>query len=155
TTESCQSSAVVVSTKKKGTKPGKCKLTATTSSSAKPKKSDKDVLILMCLPRAAGEACPTTTTTTTSATTLATVTTTTSHCGTSPTPCTPIVVGTPIASGQTYVLNGAAGDKICTTNAASNRFGPCTTDADCGATAGACLQLPWVTADGQIMPFPT
>ena len=37
----------------------------------------------------------------------------------------------------------------------SNRFGPCTTDADCGGTMGACLQLPWVTADGQIMPFPT
>jgi hypothetical protein len=155
TTEICQSSSVVVTTKKKGRKPGKCTITASTSSSAKPRKTDKDVLKLTCMPRPAGEACPTTTTTTTSTTTLMGVTTTTSVCGSNPTPCAPIVIGTPIAAGQTYVLNGTAGDKICTTNAASNRFGACTTDADCGATAGSCLQLPWVTADGQIMPFPT
>ena len=67
--------------------------------------------------------------------------------------CAPIVVGQPIAG--TYVLNGTTGEKRCTTNSASNRFGSCTADADCGATAGACLQLPWVTADGQVMPFPT
>jgi hypothetical protein len=67
--------------------------------------------------------------------------------------CAPIVVGQPIPG--TYVLNGDSGDTICTTNAASNRFGHCASDADCGGTAGACLRLPWVTADGQIMPFPT
>ncbi len=67
--------------------------------------------------------------------------------------CAPIVVGNPIAG--TYVLNGTTGEKRCTTNSASNRFGSCTADADCGATAGACLQLPWVTADGQVMPFPS
>ena len=70
-----------------------------------------------------------------------------------PPSCAPIVVGNPIAG--TYVLNGAVGEFRCTTNSASNRFGACTTDADCGGTAGACLQLPWVTADGQIMSFPT
>ena len=35
------------------------------------------------------------------------------------------------------------------------RFKTCTTDADCGGTAGACMNLPWVTADGQVMPFST
>jgi hypothetical protein len=67
--------------------------------------------------------------------------------------CDPIVVGQPIAG--TYQLNGMAGEMRCTTNAASNRFGTCSTDADCGGTAGSCLQLPWVTADGEILPFPT
>ena len=70
-----------------------------------------------------------------------------------PPTCAPIVIGQQIPG--TYVLNGDVGDTICTTNAAANRFQHCTTDADCGGTAGACLQLPWVTADGQIMGFPT
>jgi hypothetical protein len=67
--------------------------------------------------------------------------------------CAPIVVGQAIPG--TYQLQGTVGEKRCTTNAAANRFGLCTTDADCGSTAGSCLQLPWVTADGQIMSFPT
>jgi len=67
--------------------------------------------------------------------------------------CAPIVIGQPIAG--TYVLNGTTGEKRCTTNSAANRFGLCSSDTDCGATSGACLQLPWVTADGQVMPFPT
>ncbi len=73
-----------------------------------------------------------------------------------PPSCAPIVVGQPIPG--TYVLNGDVGDFRCTTNSSTNRFGACTDDAQCGGTAGQhnfCLQLPWVTADGQIMPFPT
>src|SRR5438094_386687 len=88
---------------------------------------------------------PSTTTTTTSATTSSTTT----PVGT----CAPIVPSAAIAN--TYRLNGTTGEKRCTTNSAANRFGTCTTDADCGSTAGACLQLPWVTADGQVMPFAT
>src|SRR5436309_26860 len=92
----------------------------------------------------------TTTTTTTSTTTTSTTTsTTTTTVGT----CAPIVPSAAIAN--TYRLNGTTGEKRCTTNSAANRFGTCTTDADCGSTAGACLQLPWVTADGQVMPFAT
>ena len=67
--------------------------------------------------------------------------------------CAPIVVGQGIPN--TYMLHGTTGEKRCTTNSASNRFGICTTDTDCGGTAGACMTLPWVTADGQIMPFST
>src|SRR5439155_14955114 len=71
-----------------------------------------------------------------------------------PPTCAPIVIGQAIP--HTYKLQGEAGNasnKRCTTNSASNRFGPCNADTDCGGTAGACMQLPWVTADGQIMPF--
>ncbi len=155
-TETCQASSVVVKLKKHGTKDGKCKITATATSSGKPKKVDKDVLNLVCKAQSSGQSCTTSTTTTTptTSTTRGTVTTTTSPCGTNPTPCDPIVVGTPIAAGDTYVINGATGDKRCTTNAAANRFGACNSDTDCGNTAGSCLQLPWVTADGQVMPFP-
>src|SRR5947208_8539830 len=67
--------------------------------------------------------------------------------------CAPIVVGQPIPN--TYKIQGTSGEKRCTTNSAANRFGTCITDTDCGGTLGACLQLPWVTADGQVMPFPT
>ena len=70
--------------------------------------------------------------------------------------CAPIVIGQPIAG--TYVLNGTTGDFRCTTNSSTNRFGTCTDDAQCGGTAGMhmmCLQLPWVTADSQVMPFPS
>ena len=66
--------------------------------------------------------------------------------------CAPIVVGQAIP--HTYKLQGTTDpQKRCTTNSASNRFGTCSSDTDCGGTAGACMQLPWVTADGQIMPF--
>src|SRR5205807_2241604 len=90
-----------------------------------------------------------TTTTTVATTTSTTTSTTTTTVGT----CTPIVPSAAIAN--TYRLNGTTGEKRCTTTSAANRFGTCNTDADCGSTAGACLQLPWVTADGQVMPFPT
>src|SRR5207247_1273019 len=94
----------------------------------------------------------TTTTTRPTTTTVTTTTVTTTTTSTTLT-CAPIVVGQPIAN--TYKLQGTTGEKRCTTNSAANRFGTCATDADCGATAGACLTLPWVTADGQVMPFPT
>src|SRR5436309_8823791 len=84
-----------------------------------------------------------------STTTTTTSSTTTSVGGT----CTPIVVGQAIP--HTYRINGDTGEKRCTTNSASNRFGTCSADADCGGTAGACMNLPWVTADGQVMPFST
>src|SRR5204863_5887011 len=90
-----------------------------------------------------------TTTTAVATTTSTTTSTTTTTVGT----CTPIVPSAAIAN--TYRLNGTTGEKRCTTTSAANRFGTCTTDADCGNTAGGCLPLPWVTADGQVMPFPT
>src|SRR5207249_3006477 len=96
----------------------------------------------------------TTTTVATTTTTIATTTTTTTSSTTTTVgTCAPIVPSAAIAN--TYRLNGTTGEKRCTTNSAANRFGTCTTDADCGSTAGACLQLPWVTADGQVMPFAT
>src|SRR5207247_1681491 len=91
----------------------------------------------------------TTTTTGPSSTTTTTTSATTTTVGT----CAPIVPSAAIPN--TYRLDGTTGEKRCTTNSAANRFGTCNTDADCGGTSGACLQLPWVTADGQVMPFPT
>ena len=147
-------SGVLAKLKKRGTKPGRCKIVVMTRSSTKPRKVDKDTLTLVCNPRPSGEACPTSTTTTT---TVSGTSTTTLMC---PPPatgevsqCGPIVVGQPIAG--TYKLQGTTGEMRCTTNSAANRFGSCSSDADCGGTGGACMQLPWVTADGQIMPFPT
>ncbi|TMB44613.1 MAG: hypothetical protein E6J55_08530 [Deltaproteobacteria bacterium] len=164
---------VPVSLKGKGkTRPGKQVIVLKArAQGAKSTDIDKDTLV--CLPRPASEPCPTTTTSTlppivvpttstststtsTSATTSTIVTTTTMLGGTSTTTttlCPPLVVGQPIPN--TYRLNGTTGEKRCTTNSASNRFGLCSTDADCGGTAGACMTLPWVTADGQVMPFST
>jgi len=85
-------------------------------------------------------------------TTTSMATTTTSTSTTAPA-CAPIVVGQPIPN--TYRVQGTTGEKRCTTNSAANRFGTCTSDIGCGNTLGSCLNLPWVTADGQVMPFPT
>ncbi|HJQ82612.1 MAG TPA: hypothetical protein VKA21_00945, partial [Candidatus Binatia bacterium] len=93
------------------------------------------------------------TTSTTAATTSTTVATTSTTTTTTPPACAPVVRGAPISS--TYQLLGTTGENRCTTNAGSNRFGPCTSDANCGGTGGSCLPLPWVTADGQVMAFPT
>jgi len=148
-------SGVLAKLKKRGTKPGKCKIVVMARSSAKPRKVDKDTLTLVCNPRPSGQACPTTSTTTT--TIVSGTTTTTLMC---PPPatgevsqCAPIVVGQPIAG--TYKLQGTTGEMRCTTNSAANRFAACASDTDCGGTTGACMPLPWVTADGQVMPFPT
>jgi hypothetical protein len=81
-------------------------------------------------------------------TTPVTTTTSTTIAG-----CAPVVIGQAIP--HTYRLNGTTGEKRCTTSAAMNRFGICTGDAQCGGTASSCQTLPWVTADGQEMPFPT
>jgi len=139
--------SIVVKLTKKNRRAGKCKITAKAVSPRKPRRTDKDVVTLICNPP--GSSCPTTTTL------ISTTTTTTLPCPgpTSGVVCEPIVVGQPIPN--TYKLQGTTGEKRCTTNSAANRFGPCTADADCGNTAGACMNLPWVTADGQVMPFST
>jgi hypothetical protein len=67
--------------------------------------------------------------------------------------CAPIVTGQPIAN--TYQLLSVAGAKRCHTNASANKFGTCTTDADCGGNVGTCVTTPFVTADGITLPFPT
>jgi hypothetical protein len=70
--------------------------------------------------------------------------------------CTPIVPT--FAIPGTYRISGATGNFACVTGSSVNRFGTCTDDAQCGGTAGQhnlCLQLPWVTADGEVLPFPT
>ena len=43
---------------------------------------------------------------------------------------------------------------MCQTTSAANKFGPCSSDADCGGTQGGCLPTPWITADGIAFPFP-
>lgn len=65
--------------------------------------------------------------------------------------CDDLVTGTPIAAGQTYSSTSVAGPSLCTTNAAANKFGACSTIADCGGTAGSCVATPWLTVDG--IPF--
>src|SRR6185295_4000626 len=101
---------------------------------------DKDKLILICNPLGSGASCATTTTTTTTTTTFPTNVS-----------CEPIVPGQPIPN--TYQMQSISGPKLCHTGSAANRFGPCTTDADCGNTAGACLQTPWVTAGAIPQPL--
>jgi hypothetical protein len=149
-----------VRTKKNGKKEGKCNLRIAARSTDKPARVDIDKLSLVC--KTTPGQCPTTTTTVTTTTTSSTVqtfttTTFTTTCVTQttfPSPgCQPIVPGCPIQN--TYVLQGTTGEKRCTTSAASNRFGTCSADADCGGTATSCMALPWVTADGQEMPFPS
>jgi hypothetical protein len=135
-----------VALRKHGRKSGMCKVKAKTLSSGKPRRVDQDVLTLVCDPRPSSESCETTSTTTTTMPCALPATGTTSQCA-------PIVLGQPIPNS--YRLMGTTGEKRCVTIAAANRFGTCSTDADCGGTAGACLALPWVTADGTLMPFPT
>lgn len=121
---------VVVKTKKQGKKAGKLKLKAVVKSTDK--RIDKDLLTLMCNPLPAGAACGTTTTTSTTTSTLPAFT------------CDPIVPGQPILS--TYQLSATAGEKLCHGNTGANKYGPCTTDADCGGTALGCRQTPFVMA---------
>jgi hypothetical protein len=66
--------------------------------------------------------------------------------------CAPIVTGQPISN--TYQLLGIAGPRICHTNSSANKFGPCSSDLDCGGTLSGCTQTPWVSADGITLPFP-
>jgi hypothetical protein len=54
----------------------------------------------------------------------------------------------------TYQLLSIQGPKLCQTNAPQNRFGPCSTDADCGGGTGNCAATPFATADGVALPFP-
>ena len=159
---------LIVRLTKRNKRPGKCKITAKAVSTEKPRRTDRDLLTLVCNPRPAGQTCParqvlasTTTTTTVTSTSMTAITapcgslvTTTTLAGV----CAAIVPGQPIAN--TYLLHGTTGEKRCVTNSPSNRFGMCNTDADCGSPGGCpapgcCMSLPWVTADGQVMPFST
>ena len=129
--------SLVVKLKKRGKKPGKCKVMAQALSSGKPRRKDKDVLTLVCNPRPAGQACPSTT-------------------GCVPTGnevCAPLVNDGQGIAG-TYQMLAQQGSKLCQTNSRQNRFGPCSTDADCGGGSGNCVQPPWATADGVVLPFP-
>ena len=66
---------------------------------------------------------------------------------------------------NTYQLNGTTGENRCVTTSPANRFAMCSSDSDCDNDppcnageldcTGTCLQLPWVTADGQVLSFPT
>src|SRR5437870_7327831 len=181
TAPSCRSAALKVNLKKHGHRAGKCKVVATAISSDRPKKVDKDVLMLVCSPQTG--ACPTTTTTTTTVTT----TTTTLRCGNGtvdageqcdppgtscPTAgacddncqcaaavCERIAAGHPI-TGQYQTATLPSSDpiaaKICTTNSpdGTQRFGACTVDSACGTpvVTGACAQTPWVDAGGVTQP---
>jgi len=132
---------VSVKLSKHGRKRGRCKLVAKAVSSSKPRRIDKDVLMLICNPRPAGEACPASGPTTTTTLPENVV-------------CEPLVNDGQGIPG-TYRLLSVQGPKICQTNAPQNRFGPCTTDADCGGGAGNCATTPWASADGVVLPFPT
>ncbi len=129
-------SGVTVKLKRRGKKPGKCKLVAMTQSTGKPKRVDKDVLNLVCNPSTT-PACSTATTCTPSG----------------PVTCEPIVNDGQGIAG-TYQLIAQPGPKLCQTNSRTNRFGPCTTDADCGGGTGNCSVTPFATADGVVLPFP-
>jgi hypothetical protein len=130
---------LTVRLKKRGKNPGKCKVRAKTLSASKPRRVDKDLLTLVCNPRTAGEACPTA-----------------EGCKAPPgvtVTCEPLVKDAQGISG-TYQLLAVPGPKLCQTNASVNRFGPCSTDADCGGGAGNCSITPFATADGVVLPFP-
>jgi len=132
-------SAVIVKTKHKNKKAGHCKIVALGRSTTKPRRVDKDVLNLVCNPGGTG----------------------TNPCAT-PTTCTPpsgTVTCEPLVNdGQgipgTYQMIAVPGPKLCQTNSTKNRFGPCTTDADCGPGNGLCSITPFATADGVVLPFP-
>jgi hypothetical protein len=126
---------------KKKTKPGRTKVVlVATAASGKPKKDrDKDALICTSFP--ADQACPAQGPTTTSTLPANVV-------------CEDIVTDGQGIPG-TYQVLSVQGPKICQTNSSANRFGPCSTDADCGGGQGNCQQTPWASADGTVLPFPT
>ena len=123
------------------------------------------------IPGATTTTVPGATTTTVPGATTTTIpgatTTTTSSGGTTTTTvagvCAPIVVGESISN--TYRLDGVTGEKRCVTTSPANRFGSCANDGECDNDppcnvaevdcTGTCRNLPWVTADGQVMSFPT
>lgn len=132
-----QPASLVAKLKRKGKKPGKCKVSVKARSTSKPARVDKDVVTLTCNPRPAGEACP-------------------SSQGCVPDTsavCEPLVRdGGPITG--TYQMRAVQGPKLCQSNSTQNRFGPCTTDADCGPGTDLCSPTPFATADGVVLPFP-
>lgn len=60
---------IVVTTRRKGRKPGKLKVKLIAKSAERPRRTDKDIFQFVCEPRDAAEACPVTTTTTSTTTT--------------------------------------------------------------------------------------
>jgi hypothetical protein len=132
-------SGIVVKLKRGGKRAGKCKLVAIVSSSGKPRRVDRDVLTLRCNPGTASP-CATATTCTPSGTVT----------------CEPLVSDGQGIAG-TYQMVAVQGPKLCQTNAQRNRFGPCSTEADCGGQQGVtqlCSVTPFATADGIVLPFP-
>src|SRR5262245_46148896 len=60
------------------------------------------------------------------------------------------------ASGTFTVTSAGApqaGNKYCGGTSAANAFGPCVTDADCGASVGQCVAIPWLGV-AVFAPFP-
>lgn len=133
---SCSSatSPLTVKLKKHGKKAGKCIVTATAKSAGTPRRVDRDVLTLICNPG-------TTQCATTACTPPAGVT------------CQPLVNDGQGIAG-TYQMVSMQGPKMCQTNSTKNRFGPCTSDADCGSGPGLCTASPWASADGFVLPLP-
>ncbi len=140
-TASCGTpSAVTVKLKRHGNKPGKCKIVALAKSSTKPRRVDKDVLMLTCSTGTPGPACSLPTTCTPGANVM----------------CEPLVNDGQGIAG-TYQMLAVQGPKLCQTNSQKNRFGPCSTEADCGGQQGItqlCSITPFATADGVVLPFP-
>jgi hypothetical protein len=113
---------LTVKLKKKGQKPGKCKIQVMTSAKSRPKRVDKDTLTLTCNPQPSS--CPTTTTSTSSTVTTTSTTSTTIDCCSSGTqlefvtdPPSATVSGTVQSTGSC-----SAPDPAGT---------PCDSDADC------------------------
>jgi len=68
------------------------------------------------------------------------------------------VTGQPISGtyqSTTLAPSDPTAVKVCTTNATTNRFAICTSDAQCGGATGTCAQTPWVDAGGVTQPTPT
>jgi len=152
---------IKVRTKRHGTKAGQCTIKVAARSSDHPPRTDRDKITLQCMPGPClppcgngvvgpGEVCDPPGSTAGCPPNQACNADCTQCVQVS---CDPIVSGQPIAN--TYKLLSVAGPKLCTARSSANRFQSCTTDADCGGSAGGCLQTPWVTADDLItLPFP-
>jgi hypothetical protein len=127
---------VKVHTKKNGKKPNTCHVSI--SVKTKDGRSDRQDVDLLCNP--SSTPCPGT--------------------GTCSVPqpasftCEPIVNDGQGISG-TYQLLSVQGPKLCQTGSSKNRFGPCSTDADCGGGTNNCAATSWATADGVVLPCPT
>ncbi len=73
TSSVCGAFTGTVKLKRRGRKPGKCKVMVMARANGRPKRQDTDKLVLECDPLPSGASCPTTTTTTTTSTTTTTL----------------------------------------------------------------------------------